>query len=459
MRKRKPGEKVGAWQLVKYIHAGGNGEVWRARPTKDHSGIPDEIALKILKATSCESEPYARFRIEVNVLRELGSFPGVVPLLDAELPDRPSFERPAWFAMPIATTVKDALGEDPSFDDVVDAIRCIAEALTSLLASKGLSHRDIKPGNLFRYDGKWAIGDFGLVSFPGKEALTLSGKKLGPAYYLAPEMLFKPNISDGSRADVYSLAKTFWVLATGFEYPLPGEQRLDVTQLRLSTYFPQQPRVVLLDQLMERATKTDPYHRPTMAEMAQELRDWQAMPSKPIPPTDLSDLSARIAAASEVGKRETAERNLRMADAQSVMEDCRKRLEPIAIQLKTTGHCDGRVHDLHTILDRCAPRFLSLGEIIWNHGICVVVRNPGKYSIVHWCGMAFQQCADGQLKITAAHIVQTFGLADEQIWADSRIVHLGSASQEVAITALIDFLQGNLRAAVEAFTAKLESPR
>jgi hypothetical protein len=46
----------------------------------------------------------------------------------------------------------------------------------------GVAHRDFKPSNLYEFDGKWLMGDFGLVAVPNVEELTRTGKPLGPAH-------------------------------------------------------------------------------------------------------------------------------------------------------------------------------------------------------------------------------------------------------------------------------------
>ena len=51
-------------------------------------GQEGPVALKILKSQRANSEPYQRFKDEVAVLRSLGHHPGVLPILDAYLPDR-----------------------------------------------------------------------------------------------------------------------------------------------------------------------------------------------------------------------------------------------------------------------------------------------------------------------------------------------------------------------------------
>jgi serine/threonine protein kinase len=122
--------------------------------------------------------------------------------------------------MPVATPLTEVLEKETELAIVVDAVATFAETLIDL-AGKGISHRDIKPGNLFRFQDKWVIGDFGIADYPEKEALTEQGKKLGPLHFMAPEMLENPDTADGNLADVYSLAKTLWVLAAGQNFLHP----------------------------------------------------------------------------------------------------------------------------------------------------------------------------------------------------------------------------------------------
>jgi serine/threonine protein kinase len=97
------GEKISGWQIEKLLGTGGNGEVWRA------VRAGSTAAVKFLKQVPADSEPYKRFVNETTVLRQLGVRPGILPLLDAHLPLRPTKMDPAWFSMPIAVPIRKAL--------------------------------------------------------------------------------------------------------------------------------------------------------------------------------------------------------------------------------------------------------------------------------------------------------------------------------------------------------------
>jgi serine/threonine protein kinase len=208
----------GRWHTIRRLGGGGNAEVYVAT---DDVG---EAALKVLhlRKQSAESEAYRRFRDEIAIHRRLTPRKGILPLLDANLPESPSRDDPGWLVTPLATPIERELGDRPELHRVVETVAELAEVLAGL-AEEGISHRDIKPNNLYAYQGEYVLGDFGLVSYPGKEIVTDGNRAVGPIYFQAPEMIFTPGTADGRLADVYSLAKTLWVLAAGQRWPLPGE--------------------------------------------------------------------------------------------------------------------------------------------------------------------------------------------------------------------------------------------
>ena len=213
---RGASQNVGGWKLGCRLGIGGNGTVYRA----ERAGVVG--AIKLLR--SVEPKRVARFRDEVHAMMACGDIPGVLPILGSDT--RPDVG-PPWFIMGLAVTIDEELSATgqaaaiPSLRRVIEAILSIASTLMAM-HGRGFSHRDVKPENLFFFNGKWAVGDFGLVSFEGKTSVTSKGERIGPLHYIAPEMLNSAAEADGRAADVFSLAKTLWVLATGQRFPLPG---------------------------------------------------------------------------------------------------------------------------------------------------------------------------------------------------------------------------------------------
>jgi serine/threonine protein kinase len=139
------------------------------------------------------------------------------------------------------------------------------------LHERQIYHRDIKPNNLFiNADGKAVIGDFGLVKLPDEENLTPDGIKLGPHFFIAPEMLANADVADASKADVYSLAKSLWCTLAKQKFPIPGEHSRDFFSFWISKLLNDR-ELISLDNLFVRSMKIDPDKRISMLEFSNEL--------------------------------------------------------------------------------------------------------------------------------------------------------------------------------------------
>lgn len=284
-------KSAGPWELFGDLGSGGNATVYRAR-----RGDGAEVALKVLDHSRVEGERYRRFVQEIKFLRSLGPFAGVLPILDAYLPDLPSKSDRPWLAMPIATPIATAL-QGATLELVVAALTEIADALARL-AARGVGHRDVKPGNLYEREGTWLIGDFGLVAAPeADDDITRAGKALGPAHFVAYEMVLNAETADPLPADVFSFGKTLWSLATGVPYPPLGHQPADTRTWSIRD-FRIDPRVGALDQLVDRTTQLTPSSRPTMAEIVRDLRAWTQLATK-APALDIGNLRQKIVAKME----------------------------------------------------------------------------------------------------------------------------------------------------------------
>lgn len=257
---------LGKWPLLSALDRGGNGQVWRT-----HLDGQD-AAVKVLM----KHDRVSRFKNEVEGMRRLQDIAGILPILDAEVPETSSKSAPAWFVMALATPLRKALGDKPKLEDVVSAVGEIALVLSHVHA-RGFSHRDIKPENLFLHESQWSVGDFGLVAFDDMLHETVEGEKLGPLHYIAPEMLNDALGADGRPADVFSIAKTLWVLATGQTYPLPGPYSAASPMCQLRSYVASH-RTAPLDLLIERCSAMEPSARPTMDDIANELKAWLQEP-------------------------------------------------------------------------------------------------------------------------------------------------------------------------------------
>ncbi len=264
------GRAFNGWHVAEYIDSGGNGSVYVA----SRDGL--KAAIKFVAPEHFGMQRGERFRHEIEGMSLCRDVEGVLPVLKHHVPDTWTDADPPWFVMPLATPAK---VWQPGLSTLADAVElCLSLARTlAELHKRGIAHRDLKPGNILKYDGRWVLGDLGLVDFPGKAEVTESGESIGPTHYMAPEMLRAGGVTDARPADVYSLAKVLWTLGTKQNFPLPGWQAETAVSVRLSANVAQ-PRARLLDPLIDQATRIDPAERPKMAEFARELAAWLEFP-------------------------------------------------------------------------------------------------------------------------------------------------------------------------------------
>jgi serine/threonine protein kinase len=260
----RSGQKFGVWTLVSRIGRGGHGEVWKVR---DSSG--NTTAMKLLMDK--KSKAYLRFRNEIRFLQDHPSLPGVLPILDSDLPDI-SEPTPPWYVMPLATPLSTYL-DGASPEKITSVIGQLANALAQL-HSKQISHRDIKPANLFWYDGLACFGDFGLVDYPDKHDLTVKNESVGPRWTRSPEMERDATAAAGAPADVYSLAKTLWIFLTGQSTAFEGQYSPSVNASgSIGRFNYSRP----LERLLAAATSNSPRERPSASDFSTQLADWIAM--------------------------------------------------------------------------------------------------------------------------------------------------------------------------------------
>ena len=457
----KAGNVVDGWRLDSLLGAGGNGEVWRAT-RNDQVAAVKFLKLKFLNP---QDKRFLRFRDEVRTQARLtATHSGILPLLDYKVTDVPQRSEPIWLATPIAERV-DGVLKEKSLSEVIAAIHDFAVTLAKL-HDEGISHRDIKPNNLYRYDSRWVVADLGLVDFPDKDAITETGERVGPADYLAPEMRDESKSADGRKADVYSLAKTLWVLASGQNRPPQGEIRADIAQISLAVNV-RHPRANQIDLLIDRSTRHSPDQRPSMADFSAELQAWLS-PSEAMAITDVTRLAQRIMNQTTSSRRAFTDRLAQEKQALKVHGRIIEFIKPIADCFAKTGLSNGFIDHMLPV-DQVFGRQITLNTParFKQFGVATSAERQGTPSpwspngaehLSLTCAVGMDLRVDGTTFLFGGFSIESrYGLEHREYRDYARPT--GSSQLDEAVTDLLTFLSSSLPKALGLFSQRLESDR
>lgn len=251
-----------SYDIIEKLGEGGNANVYHVR---DNTNCM-ELALKELYNKSYEKK--ARFINEIHITEQNAStIPGIIPIIESN-------EEEYWHTMPLATKILDYV-KDKTISDIVTGVIELSDTLEKL-HEKGICHRDIKPSNIYYYNDRFSFGDFGLVDFPDNpDDFTKSDKGVGAIFTIAPEMKRDPKHADGTKGDVFSLAKTMWMLLSGDDRGFDGVYNyLDKSHgLRYIEKY-KNIHLVELEELLKNATDNNPSLRPTIKEFKDRLNIW-----------------------------------------------------------------------------------------------------------------------------------------------------------------------------------------
>ncbi|HEY3202308.1 MAG TPA: protein kinase [Thermoanaerobaculia bacterium] len=233
------GTRLGPYEILALLGAGGMGEVYKARDER----LKRDVAIKVLQAElAADADRRARFEREARAASAL-NHPHIVTIYDIG-----SADSNFYIAMELVdgATLRDVFGDEPLpprrlLDIAVQTAEGLAKAHDA-----GIVHRDLKPENLMvSRDGYVKILDFGLAKLVEAPAENLSdvltgtrpGMVMGTVGYMSPEQASGRAVD--FRSDQFSLGSILYELATGHR-----AFRRDTSAETLTAIIREEPRPI-----------------------------------------------------------------------------------------------------------------------------------------------------------------------------------------------------------------------
>ena len=223
------------YEIIQLLGEGGMSYVYKAIDKQ----LQRTVAIKTLKPNYVEQEKFVeRFKREAQTAANL-NHPNIVQIFDWGIGDEPFFVMEYIEGNTLTSII--ANKRTISLNDILFIGAQVSSGLQAA-HSKGLVHRDIKPGNIMiTPEGKVKVTDFGIVSLQNEESdITKTGSILGTASYISPEQAQGKPVSKES--DLYSLGTVLYELISGrppFEGDTPiatATKHITDKPEKLSTY-------------------------------------------------------------------------------------------------------------------------------------------------------------------------------------------------------------------------------
>jgi eukaryotic-like serine/threonine-protein kinase len=215
------GTRLGPYEILTAIGAGGMGEVYRARDTR----LNRIVAIKVLPAHLADrTESRERFEREAKTIASL-NHPHICTLFDIGQQDGIDYLVMEYLE---GETLAQRLVKGPlPLEQVLQYAIEISDALDKA-HRKGVTHRDLKPGNIMLTKSGTKLLDFGLAKLrqdavpavpfsqaSTQDTLTAQGMILGTLQYMAPEQVEGKTDQIDARTDIFAFGTVVYEMATG----------------------------------------------------------------------------------------------------------------------------------------------------------------------------------------------------------------------------------------------------
>jgi len=214
----QPGTRLGPYEILATLGAGGMGEVYRARDTR----LDREVAIKVLpEHMAADPEALARFAREAKAVAAL-SHPNILAIHDYGVEGSTAY---SVTEMLVGETLRQRIGGSPLPQR--KAVEIALQIAMGLAAAhdRGIVHRDLKPENVFiTEDGRVKILDFGLAkvgspaggdatALPTLDGGTKPGTVMGTMAYMSPEQVRGHAVDH--RTDIFAFGAILYEMLSG----------------------------------------------------------------------------------------------------------------------------------------------------------------------------------------------------------------------------------------------------
>jgi tetratricopeptide (TPR) repeat protein len=254
----------GRYEVKKFLGEGGKKKVYLVHDTL----LDRDVAFALIKTEKLDDATRARVNREARAMGRLGDHPNIVTIHDmGEHEGQPYIVIPVMPGGDVEALIEQAPEYRLPIEQALDIAKAVCRGL-EFAHSKGIIHRDIKPGNIWLgADGTAKIGDFGLALAVDLSRLTQPGMMVGTVTYMPPEQAMGSNVT--AKADLYALGAMLYEMVTG-RPPFVGDDSIAIIGQHINTppVSPTWHRADLppaLETLILQLLEKDPEKRPESA--------------------------------------------------------------------------------------------------------------------------------------------------------------------------------------------------
>lgn len=208
-----------------------------------------------------------RFKREIENLKKLKGCKFIVPLYDSQ----PNNIQP-FFVMKLCDgSLQDELAKIPlPMHMILNVLLDVCEGLQEIHDHE-VFHRDFKPANILKYEGRWVLADFGMSLMGGDGGLvTVPDSFPGTIPYTPPEVMYNEPDTIGPAADIFSLGVTLKAMFTG--NTILEAKASDLLPGRINIKIKRQ--IKLFDKFIEKMTNMESKNRPqSIGDVAKKIEE------------------------------------------------------------------------------------------------------------------------------------------------------------------------------------------